>query len=343
MKRTLSAGILTLAVGLALVTAPSASAKVAAPTQSLIYATPGCGNRIDIRALGYNGKSLGVRTLVRSTGNTELIPYDVSSEPNVFLYASFNCDSKTFNLYTQSIGIHPVASLIASLNADTALVGATWDMARRVPVVLIRDSKFNYSLQMLNGGTWSQLWSAPGASFGSIYLHGVSSRSGREFIIWGDDLGNSWKAYRLSESGYLGEYLSGPGKISTVARSVLDRMNAFIGPSGSWVCDSSAYGKIADAITQSKCASVQGGFASSGAFTYASPNADQYWLYLNQAPEMFAPPVKIMVTCLGSSLFSCGTPQVDAPISAGFGGEHLIYRDLYDVKKFLKLGSTQVP
>jgi hypothetical protein len=311
------------------------------PTQSIVYGTYGCKNQIEIRAIGYNGEDLGTRTLVRSTRNVQLIPYDVSSKPNVMLFGAYDCDTSTFSLFSQPISDNPSLTYLANLGPEWWLVNATWDIARNFPVVLLRDKNFNYSIQALTGGTWQILWSGNRNSLGGFYLGGITSRTGNEFLMWGDNLSSTWKVWRVGSSGSVSEQLTGPGSLQAIASTVLQGANAYIGPQGTWVCDWSATGSVSSAIGQRLCASVPGGQAYAGAFTFANSSADSYWLYLSPAP--LNSPVRILVECFGGSIFSCGSPVIKRSEASGLNANDFFFRELYEVKNFKRLGSTQAP
>lgn len=311
------------------------------PTQSLVYGTYGCKNQIEIKAIGYNGEDLGTRTLVRSTRNVQLIPYDVSSKPNVMLFGAYDCDTSTFSLFSQPISENPSLTYLANLGPEWWLVNATWDIARDFPVVLLRDKNYNYSIQALTGGSWQVLWSASRNSLGGFYLGGITSRTGSEFLMWGDNLASTWKVWRVGSSGSTAEQLTGPGSLQAIASTVLQGANAYIGPQGTWVCDSSATGSVTNAIGQRLCTSVPGGQASAGAFTFANSSANSYWLYL--APAPLNSPVRILIECFGGSLFSCGSPVVKKYETSTVNGNDFFFRELYEVKNFKRLGSTRAP
>lgn len=341
MIRSLVASVVAGLFVLGAVPTQSALASQQQITQGIIYGTYGCANEIRIQGFDISGSPLDRRTIVRSTGNVQLIPYDASQNPNVFLYGAFDCEAKSYRLYSQALGIRPEAQLIAAYGPEVLLLGATWDKARNAPVVLLRAGGV-HSIQMLRDGRWDELWSRHWRDLGDYFLNGIQSRTGREFLLWGNTLGPSWQTWRLDASGFLARELSGPGRIQEVASTPSGNANAIVGEDASWVCDSRSFGPVSDAIVQGRCATVPGGAGGSGAFLSAGAGWDEiYWL--NLAPAPLGAPTRSRVNCVGGTMFLCGSPVVSDVSRTSLVGLGYVARPLFDIKRFTRLGSTQAP
>lgn len=321
---------------LTFVSVPPASA---VPTLEGVLYGGGCGNPLNVRVLSEQGKVVASRTLVRAKRNLALEPHAESNDSKRFIFSTFDCVTKVHSLYVQPLTSKPTARQVLTLPMDWSILDATWDIARDAPAVLVRDPDFNYFIQLLQGSTWETLWTGSVTDTGGIYLDGIDSRTGREFIVWGDN-SSSWQTWRLRSWGSLSRELSGPGSMTDVSRMSGSSVSAFMGRDGSWVCDWSATGTITDAIAQGKCATIAGGAAYGGVFTDA-PGSFTYWLHLS-------PPVgsnfMVKVTCVGANFYSCGTPEVSDRRASPLGITSSAMANVYfnSVKQVTKLGASSI-
>lgn len=319
---------------LVFVAAPPAGAF---PTLQGVLYGGGCGSPLNVKVLSEQGAALATRTLVRTNRNMTLEPHGVSNDSKRFLFSTFDCVTKVHSLYVQPLTPKPTPRQILTLPTGWSIRDATWDIARDAPTVLVQDAAFNYSIQVLQGSTWTPLWTGNSTDTGGIYLDGIDSRTGREFIVWGDN-STSWQTWRLRSYGSLSRELSGPGSMTDVSRMSGSDVSALVGRDGSWVCDWSAQGAIADAIAQGKCATIPGGAAYGGVFTDA-PGSYTYWLHLAPA---FGSNFMVKVTCVGATAYSCGTPRVSDRRTSSLGVTSSGMANAYfnNLKQVNKLGAS---
>ena len=308
-------------------------------TQGIVYATFGCGNQIRLQAVDYGGTAIGSRVLVQSTQSVQLIPYGVSSDNNL-LYGSFDCTTKSYTAYLQPINSSPFSRKILSLPSNWGLIGGTWDIARGVPALLLRDPNWTYSIQTFSSSTWTSIWSAPRTSFRGSFPAGLASRTGFEYTIWSNSTG-SWSVWRLNGSGGLSEVVTGTGSINSLTSAPFERANAFITTTGTWVCDGLASGSISVLTSQRKCSAVTTSGGRYGAFTFASSSSPSYWLYLTSSG--LDPNTRTRIDCPGSSVFVCQSPVVDSSQRSDIAGNNLLFMSLFGISDFNRLGLTYVP
>ena len=315
------------------------------PYQAVIHGS-GCGDPIKISALDQKGQVTSQRTLVRGKPGFQLSAKAVSTDDTQLLFTSYDCTNKNHTLYRQYFGRRPVAQPLMTLPVGWWMEGVAWDIARGTPAVLIRDPDFNYQLQALLGGGWTTLWAGNRASFGGKFPDDLESRSGYEYLIVGDDLGGAWSMWRLSTSGsfsgFLSESLTGPGEINSIADGFSDRVNAYVGPDGTWICDWSASGTIQEAITQGKCATVPGGAGYYGVTILGEQ--DKEWLVLN---HLLGPSSQTEFECIGKNFLSCGSPVVGKRETSRLDGNDFVYMYIGESRRFLKkpfnrLGSSRI-
>lgn len=308
-------------------------------SQGILYTTFGCRNQIRIRAIDNLGKSVGERVVVQSTQNVQLIVYGISPDDSEIIFGSYDCDTHTRSLYRQALVSNPVASRILLMPSNWDIIGATWDIARNVPVVLLRDSNWNYTVQVLSGGNWKSLGYFSRADFGNYYPMGIQSRTGYEFLLWSNSLSN-WSTWRMSRNGDLTQMMFGSGNVDFVTSTPLMQMDAFLGSNGSWICNGSSVGWISGLVSQKKCSFEPDIKARYGAFSY-SDQSNSFWLHLS--PSNFEAPYMKRIDCLGSSLFDCGTPISRETKKSDLQGLRFQFLTLFGISDFGSLNSSRVP
>ena len=336
-------GVVSLVLAGLATSSPAGAAQQ--PLQAVIHGA-GCGDPIKISALDRKGKVTSERVLVQGKPGFQLSAKAVSTDDTQFMFTSYDCNNKNHTLYRQYFGRRPVAQPLMALPLGWWMEGVTWDIARGTPAVLIRDPNFNYQLQALLPAGWTTLWSGDRASFGGKSPDDLESRSGYEYLIVGDDLGDSWSMWRLSTSGtfsgFLSEMLAGPGEINGIADGFSDRVNVYVGPDGTWICDWSASGTIQEALTQGKCATVPGGAAYYGVTILGEGSKE--WLVLS---HLLGPSSQTQFECVGQNFLSCGSPVIGKRENAQLNGNDFAYMYIGESKRFLKkpfnrLGSSRI-
>lgn len=336
--------VVTLVLMLAAPVGSASARNTAAPIQAVLHGS-GCGDPIRISAVSRSGDVTQSRVLVRGKPGFLLSARQVSRDGRQFLFTSWNCETKEYSLYRQSLVRKPTAELLMALPAGWWMEGVTWDVARNTPAVLFSDANFNYQIQVLLSGAWTTLWAGTRLDFGGKFPKDLKSRSGFEYLIVADAFDSAWSQYRMQTSGSLPAYpievLTGPGRIQEIANQFPGDQKILVGPDGSWICDWSAQGTIQDAIAQGKCATVPGGNAYRG--VVVSGPGDSEWLILDR----LGPSSKTQFTCVGSGFVSCGTPVVGKRGSSSLRGNGFAYayfgeRGQNLRTKFKNLGSSRV-
>lgn len=332
----LAAG-LAVVVGSITANATSPTAEAASYVDAVLYGS-GCGKPLEVMAISKQGTQLGKRTLVNGKRDVAFEAHGTSSDNKRFIFSTYNCTTKAHALYMQSVTPRPTARQILTLPPGWWLLDAAWDVVRNAPAVLFRDPDFNYSLQVLTGSTWTTLWTGSDTTVGA-YLSGIEGQTGREYLVYGDNLGK-WQVWRLSSTGRLSPKLNGPGDLNSVESSKFGSLDAIVGRDGSWVCDWSASGTIGDALTQGKCATIPGGAGYGALFTDATGDS-AHWLHISPP---FGSNFMVKVTCVGATFLSCGTPTIGPRKTSPLGvtSSNMANIEFPNVKAMNRLGASTI-
>jgi len=170
----------------------------------LITSSPGCWNTISVTRYDASGNVAGSKTIVRGSGNVQLVPRDYSAtygqRTQRFLFESFNCDTDVQRLYSINLGSATAKPSLVMTGDDRHFIyDAKIDLATDRVLVLVHDDQgTRVDNVTLSGHGRKTVWRSAQSAFRDVGFSYIVPKTGGEFLLAGNK-GDGWEAIRLSD------------------------------------------------------------------------------------------------------------------------------------------------